>query len=171
MKKCRYCKTEIDKNAKICPNCKKKQTSKGQIIIAFIIIFVALLLFAIDLNSEEEVSFDKYTQLNPQELHGDYVSNEISAKEKYSNNYYYFTGKIFKVEEYLGDRYLEIRYTYNNDTTKIIELDAYFNNDDIKTLAKDQEVTVYCKFKQRGIENYMGTVTTYSFKNCKIKND
>ena len=171
MKKCKCCKKEINKKEKICPYCNKKQVSKGQIIVAFVIIFIALLLFAIDLSSEEDISYDQYEALNPQELHSDYISNEISAKEKYSGNYYYFTGKIFKIEEYLGDRYLEIRYTYSNDTSKIIELDAYFKNDTIKELSKDQEVTVYCKFKQRNLENYMGTITTYSFKNCKIKND
>ena len=26
MKKCKYCQTEIDKKAKVCPNCKKKQS-------------------------------------------------------------------------------------------------------------------------------------------------
>ncbi len=39
-KKCKYCQTEIDKKAKICPNCKRPQKKAGCLtfIIAFIIV-------------------------------------------------------------------------------------------------------------------------------------
>ena len=171
MKKCKYCKTEIDKKAIICPNCKKKQNNPIKIIVAIFIIIVGFCIIAVNLENEENVDFDTYTLLNPQELHNDYISNEISAEDKYYGNYYYFTGKIYKVEKFLNDTYLEIQYRYDKDTSKIIELDAYFENEnDIKSVNAGDEVTVYCKFNQRSIENYMGIITTYSLKKCKFKN-
>ena len=44
MKKCRYCQSEIDKKAKICPNCRKKQISPVRKIIGAILIVVGICL-------------------------------------------------------------------------------------------------------------------------------
>lgn len=44
-KLCKYCKTEIPKDAKVCPNCRKKQGGAGKwiaIAVAVIILFAAL---------------------------------------------------------------------------------------------------------------------------------
>lgn len=122
-------------------------------------------------NNNDFIEFEHYQQLNPQELHNDFVDNEISAKDKYKDNYYYFSGTIYNIEEFLNDNYLEIRYVSEKDNSKIIELDAYFpyGSEELKTLKKDDNVTVYCKFKQRSIENYENTVTSYSFKSCRLK--
>lgn len=42
-KKCKYCKSEIDKKAKICPMCRKKQGNKTPIIIIVIIILFIII--------------------------------------------------------------------------------------------------------------------------------
>ena len=39
-KLCKHCQTEIPKKAKVCPNCKKKQSKKGWIIIAVVVIVI-----------------------------------------------------------------------------------------------------------------------------------
>lgn len=40
-KVCKYCKSEIPKKAKVCPNCRKKQGGIGKwIVIAVIVIIV-----------------------------------------------------------------------------------------------------------------------------------
>ncbi len=44
MKKCRYCQSEIDSKAKICPNCRKKQISPARKIIGTILIVVGICL-------------------------------------------------------------------------------------------------------------------------------
>lgn len=45
MKQCKYCKSEIDSNAKICPNCRKSQgSSVGRIILG---VFVGLIILVI----------------------------------------------------------------------------------------------------------------------------
>lgn len=42
LKKCKYCCTEIDAKAKVCPNCGKKQKSKKMLVIAGIIAVIAI---------------------------------------------------------------------------------------------------------------------------------
>lgn len=41
-KLCKFCKTEIPKDAKICPNCRKKQKSPIKIVIAVIVVLLIL---------------------------------------------------------------------------------------------------------------------------------
>ena len=116
----------------------------------------------------EYASKESYTELNIQEMHNDYDSNEISAKDKYPNNYYYFTQEVHDVESFGGDYYLEFMIHSSNPNTKTsgIELTAYFASSDmLKDVKKGDTVTVYCKFKERSIENYMGT-TGYSLHSC-----
>ncbi len=41
-KKCKHCQTEIDKKAKVCPNCRRKQGGKAKFIILGIIVFIVI---------------------------------------------------------------------------------------------------------------------------------
>lgn len=41
-KKCKYCQSDIPKKAKVCPNCRKKQSGKGKIIAIVIIVIVII---------------------------------------------------------------------------------------------------------------------------------
>lgn len=52
MKKCKYCQTEIDSKAKICPSCKKKQ-GKPKWLIALIVIAVIIIIASVAGGSEE----------------------------------------------------------------------------------------------------------------------
>lgn len=55
MKKCKYCKSEIEKDAKVCPNCRKKQGISKGLIICIGIIFLAIGIAASNgENSSEE---------------------------------------------------------------------------------------------------------------------
>lgn len=42
MKKCKYCQTEIDDKAKVCPNCRKKQGMPKWVIAIIVIIVIAI---------------------------------------------------------------------------------------------------------------------------------
>lgn len=56
MKKCKYCRTEIDKKAKICPNCLNKQSSIGDAILCVIVaigIFIGLFAFTVSNNDTD----------------------------------------------------------------------------------------------------------------------
>ncbi len=39
---CKYCKSEIDPKAKVCPNCRRKQSGNGKIIVGVIIALVII---------------------------------------------------------------------------------------------------------------------------------
>lgn len=136
--------------------------------ISLILLIILITMTGCFGGDKEYASKDKYTKLNIQQMHNDYDSNEITAKEKYPYNYYYFTEKINDVVEYLGDTYLTfmIHSTNKKAKTSGIELTAYFESGDmLKNVKKGDKVTVYCKFKERSIENYFGT-TSYSFHSC-----
>lgn len=139
-----------------------------KIIRILLIIPVTLLLLTGCGGNNEYAAKEKYAELNIQEMHNDYDSNEIAAKEKYPYNYYYFTEVVDDIEEFGGDTYLEFMVHSENPDAKTtgIELNAYFASGEmIKDVKKGDTVTVYCKFKERTIENYMGT-SGYSLHSC-----
>lgn len=71
MKKCKYCKSEIDKKAKICPHCGKKQKGVGAIFAIIIVVIVAVVLVAA--LGGEDGEADKETSIyeTPQKIYED----------------------------------------------------------------------------------------------------
>lgn len=54
-KKCKYCKTEIDATAKVCPNCKRNLKGYGCLILFMVIILFSLcIVIAVGVNSSKE---------------------------------------------------------------------------------------------------------------------
>lgn len=191
MKFCSNCGSKLKEGQDVCLKCGKnlnnnsdneKKTAKKLAsivsLILFIIGFSCLVYIIINIiqytnkdKADENIDYSEYIKLDPQKLHSDYIANEIAAEDEYEGKYYYFTGKVYKVEESWGDTYLKIQYKdQSSKTDKLIELDADFNDREIlKSIKKDDIVTVYCKFNGRVIEDFMGVITTYSFKKCKFK--
>ena len=58
MKKCKFCKSEIDNNAKICPVCKKKQGKSKLLIILIIIIVIGIIATAVGSGEYDNVDTD-----------------------------------------------------------------------------------------------------------------
>lgn len=46
MKKCKYCQSEIDDKAKICPHCQKRQKGMGGVILLGIIVVIIVIAIA-----------------------------------------------------------------------------------------------------------------------------
>ena len=42
MKKCKWCKEEIDVKARVCPHCRKKQNGSGKVVIFIILVFAII---------------------------------------------------------------------------------------------------------------------------------
>ena len=183
---CGNCGAELKENQKYCNKCgeiveideeeEKKIDNKAKFrsnignFIAIIIIIFGLIFFYNFFfeNKNKNFNYNEYEELNPNVLYKDYVNNEISADEKYKSNRYFVEGEIYDIVHYISDNYIELRYTYDNDKTKTIELNAYFNDiNDLKKLNKGDRITVYCEFKQRSVENWFN-ITSFSLINCHI---
>lgn len=149
---------------------KRKQAGLIVAIVFGILIFcAAIAVITVENENSNYLSKEEYSELNVQTLHSDYLNNEVSAKEKYEDKYFYVTGKVHKVEQFLNDNYLVLMYRYNKDNSKQIEINTYFKDaEKIKSVNKDDNVTVYCKFKHRSIDNYMGVTTSYSLDYCQF---
>lgn len=80
MKKCKYCKQEIDKNAKVCQYCKRKQVNSINkivyILIGFILICIGMSTISNETNNETNdnnsskdenqcyITIEKFNQIN-----------------------------------------------------------------------------------------------------------
>lgn len=60
MKRCRYCQTEIDKKAKICPQCRKNQSGPlASVFRAFFGVIIVLIGISVIINAVSNVGEDK----------------------------------------------------------------------------------------------------------------
>lgn len=92
MKKCKYCQSEIDKKAKVCPQCRREQKSFhiGKVLIAVILVLVLTILFV------RNQALDDYELSSPVSSYKkDNFSYEVS--NSYADEYgisYYIEGKV-----------------------------------------------------------------------------
>lgn len=68
MKKCKHCKTEIDKKAKICPNCNKKQGGLLKPILIGLLILAVIGALTDGNKEKENLSVDKSTSAKTEVL-------------------------------------------------------------------------------------------------------
>lgn len=52
-KQCKYCKEEIAYDAKICPNCRKKQKSKKRMVFVIVLIIIIVGAASVAIGSKE----------------------------------------------------------------------------------------------------------------------
>lgn len=76
-KQCKYCKTEIPKDAKVCPNCRKKQSGIGKWIIIAIVVIIIIAALAGGGDDKDK---------NPQKVEDNKETTQIETKETDSNN-------------------------------------------------------------------------------------
>ncbi len=145
----------------------KKLGFFSMLIIAIIIVVGYHHFFDKDKFEGFEKEDCKYVDI--QQLDKDYEDNEISAEEKYKDNFYYFTEEITDITKSdLGDSYLTLRFQ-SSEENRVIDIDAHFDNDDdLKKVTKGDLVTIYGQFRHRTIHDYMNTLNTYSFYHCKM---
>lgn len=115
MKECKYCKTEINKKAKVCPNCHKSQSNtvlKILIIIVVILVCVVGCMSACAKGASDAV--DKVTSKKDNlKLEEDSVTN---TSDEYS---YYIEGFINNSSDEKFD-YVQVTYTtYDADGNTI----------------------------------------------------
>ena len=116
MKKCKYCQTEIDKKAKVCPNCKKKQSH----IFRWILLGYEYVKATIKIENKSDKKIS-YNALDFQMVNGDGVEASVysvTAEDDVQLNSGELDagGKVEGViiwEQKQGDSGLKIRYYEN----------------------------------------------------------
>lgn len=117
MKKCKYCGTDIDSKAKICPNCKKKQSKKGKYIILGII---AIIIIGIIVSNNDE-------KRKEEERKKEFTQNEVATYKEVS----YSITKVEKTQgknEFLkpkdGYEYVKVTIKIENNSKEKISYNA-----------------------------------------------
>lgn len=130
MKKCKYCQTEIDSKAKICPNCKKKQ---GPHIVRWVLIgIIAIAIISAIAGGGNKEEFQKDYSQNDTVTYKD-VAYSITKVEKTKGSNQYFQAKD-------GYEYVKVTIKIENKSDKKISYNAL----DFQMVNGDgQEASVY----------------------------
>lgn len=148
-KKCKYCKTEIPKDAKICPNCKKKQGLKVWQIVLIVFVVLAVIGAFIPKDDKPTSTTSSQNQASTSSSQSSQSSEEESSKEETE-----------KTEFAQGEtvNFKGVEYTVTNvEKTKGNEIDS----------AKDGYEYVIVSIK---IENKSDEKIPYSSLNWKMEN-
>lgn len=122
-KKCKHCQSEIDKKAKICPNCRKKQGGKGKFVIIGIIVFF-ILVGALGSNNDDSASTsgnneaDKATNTQAS-ADGKDVENTQTTKEPTEAPIEYTSYNVSEMMNDLDSNALKAETKYNNQYVEI----------------------------------------------------
>lgn len=148
-KVCKHCKSEIAADAKICPNCRKKQGKNKLLIILGVVVLLAVLAGVGGSGDKEEEKEIEYNKVDIQAMYDDLENNPAAAAEKYKDTYIEFSGSMDVIDSDLayigvmpteGFHIVSVRCNLKDDTQK----------DFVKNAAKGDVVTVKGKCTEVG---------------------
>lgn len=165
-KLCKYCKTEIPKGAKICPNCRKKQGGKLKWILLAFVAFIIIGALAgggdsddssakTDVKNTDKEQKIEYTSYTVDDMMKELDDNAMSASKKYKDQYIEITGRLDVIDS--DGEYISL---FPDDEFAITGVQCYMQNDEQKSivsgLKKGDTVTL------RGKCTDVGEVMGYS---------
>ena len=178
-KKCKHCKMDIPKDAKICPHCRKKQKS-GILKWVVLILIIGVVIGAV---TGEDKSVDstakqteatasdsqkqgsesiEYTSVSVNDMMTALNDNAMGASDKYKGKYLEITGKLTNIDA--AGKYINLM---DDGDFEIIGVQCYIKNDDqkakISSLTKGDTVTL------KGKCTDVGEVLGYSFDITEIE--
>lgn len=178
-KKCKHCKMDIPKDAKICPHCRKKQKS-GILKWVVLILIIGVVIGAV---TGEDKSVDstakqteatasdsqkqgsesiEYTSVSVNDMMTALNDNAMGASGKYKGKYLEITGKLTNIDA--AGKYINLMA---DGDFEIIGVQCYIKNDDqkakISSLTKGDTVTL------KGKCTDVGEVLGYSFDITEIE--
>lgn len=179
-KKCKYCKTEIPADAKVCPQCRKKLKG-GKLKWVVLIILVGAIIGAVAGESDsesggsaattsstaseqkkEEATPIEYTAVSVNDMMSDLDSNAMGASDKYKGKYLEITGKLTNIDA--AGKYIDLMA---DGDFEIVGVQCYIKNDDqkakIASMSKGDTVTL------KGKCTDVGEVLGYSFDITEIE--
>lgn len=174
-KKCKHCQTDIPKKAKICPNCRKKQSKTGMWIA---IVVVVILIIGVgssggsdssstqkdtavasksvstetkkeskEVKQEEVIEYESVTVA---EMKDQLDSNAMKAKDMYDKKYLEISGRLANIDS--DGKYISI--VRSDDQWAIMGVQCYIKGDDQKSKVMDMnigdEVVIKVKIKDVG---------------------
>ncbi len=164
-KVCKHCKTEISADAKICPNCRKKQGPNGCLIVVLVVVVLGIFAMVMsggsDSDTEKKPSAEQktdtvqedvieYTPYAVDDMMEELRGNAMAASEKYKNQYVEISGRLSTIDS--DGKYISVLPT-NNDWA-IIGVQCYLKSDEqkelVKTLSAGDAITVRGKIKEVG---------------------
>jgi len=184
-KQCKACKTEIPYEAKVCPQCRKKQGPGGCLIAIIVIIAIASIVSRFgrsDNGSESSGSATKsveatiedvtearestteevteapieYTAYSVDEMMSDLKANALKASEKYKKQYIEITGRLSTIDS--SGKYISLLPM--EDEWAFTGVQCYIKTDEQKSqvmeMNKDDIITI------RGQITEVGEVLGYS---------
>ncbi len=172
-KKCKYCKTEIPADAKVCPQCRKKlKGGKLKWVILILIVF-CIIGYAAGSGSDsgsstsssskrEESTPIEYTAVSVNDMMTALNDNAIGASDKYKGKYLEITGKLTNIDA--SGKYIDLMA---DGDFEIIGVQCYIKSDDqkskISSMSKGDTVTL------KGKCTDVGEVLGYSFDITEIE--
>lgn len=180
-KKCKYCKTEIPADAKVCPQCRKKLKG-GKLKWVILIILVGAIIGAVAGESDsksggstttatssttseqekEEAAPIEYTSVSVNDMMDALNNNAMGASDKYKGKYLEITGKLTNIDA--AGKYIDLMA---DGDFEIIGVQCYIKNDDqkakISSMSKGDTVTL------KGKCTDVGEVLGYSLDITEIE--
>ena len=159
-KKCKYCKTEIPADAKVCPQCRKKLKG-GKLKWVVLIILIGAIIGAVAGESDsksggstttatsstaseqkkEEATPIEYTSVSVNDMMDALNNNAMGASDKYKGKYLEITGKLTNIDA--SGKYIDLMA---DGDFEIIGVQCYIKNDDqkakIASMSKGDTVTL-----------------------------
>lgn len=168
-KLCKYCKTEIPADAKVCPQCRKKvKGGKLKWIIIALIVIIGVGGAAGGSNSgsgsnsakssssdstKETVKAIEYTSVSVNDMVTELNDNALSASDKYKGQYLEVTGKLSNIDS--SGKYINLT---PDDQFAIIGVQCYIKNDEQKSKVASMKTgdTVTLKGKCKDVGEVLG---------------
>lgn len=98
---CKYCKTEIPEDAKICPNCRKKQTSKLGKIAKILLLFCVAVFLLTFCSNVQKAHNENNKDKNPKKVsEGNSIEQETEG----------ISGNIFQIGDVVETQNLRISF-------------------------------------------------------------
>lgn len=170
-KKCKYCKTEIPADTKVCPQCRKKlKGGKLKWVLIILIVFCVIGYAAgsgsdsgsSDSTKKEEASPIEYTTVSVNDMMTALNDNAMGASDKYKGKYLEITGKLTNIDA--AGKYIDLMA---DGDFEIIGVQCYIKNDDqkskISSMSKGDTVTL------KGKCTDVGEVLGYSLDITEIE--
>lgn len=169
-KKCKHCQSDIPKKAKVCPVCKRKQSSTLKVVLICLAVFFAIgIVGSLSDDSSDSSSSStstqkqststkettvqeeviEYTAITVEQLDNDLKDNALKAADTYKDQYLEITGRLSNIDA--SGKYINLS---NDDALDVYGVQCYVKSDEQKQkvmdMKKDEHYTIRVKIKDVG---------------------